>query len=201
MALIDRKLLECNLKHNTNYTYIVGDCLFDSIAYLLQYAISSTALRFNSMHHLSHCLKINKPKARQTCDQELNAEWLFDLHKGISNEYQYMQKMALSAVHGGLWGDFIAIKWIFDYLQRPIYIWHINSARVISMFGSEFDIEPLHLAFRSSHFELIEKVNQNMPIILPRQNRDTKIINLESNNLYKKSSINSQKTWMSHMLL
>ena len=97
MALIDRKLLECNLKRNTNYTYIVGDCLFDSI-----YAISSSALRYNSMSHLSHCLNINTPKARQTRDQELNGEWLSDLHRGISNEYQYMQKMAVSAVHGGL---------------------------------------------------------------------------------------------------
>ena len=85
MALIDRKLLGCNLKCNTNYTYIVGDCLFDSIAYLLHYAISSTTLRFNSMWHLSHCLNINIPKARQTRDQELNAEWLSDLHRGITN--------------------------------------------------------------------------------------------------------------------
>ena len=68
MALIDRKLLECNLKCNTNYTYIVGDFLFDSIAYLLHYAISSSALQYNSMSHLSHCLNINTPKAQQTRD-------------------------------------------------------------------------------------------------------------------------------------
>ena len=68
MALIDRKLVECNLKCNTNYTYIVGDCLFDSIAYLLHYAISSTALQFNSIRHLFHCLNINTPKAQQTPD-------------------------------------------------------------------------------------------------------------------------------------
>ena len=36
-----------------------------------------------------------------------------------------------------------------------------------------------------------------MPIILPKENRDTEVINLESNDLYKESSINSQKTWMS----
>ena len=54
------------------------------------------------MRHLSHCLNINIPNARQTCDQELSAEWLSDLHRGISNEYQYMQKMAESAIHGEL---------------------------------------------------------------------------------------------------
>ena len=61
-------------------------------------------------------------------------------------------------------------------------------------------MEPLHLAFGSSHFKPIEKINQNMPIILPRENRDTEVINLESNDSYKESSINSQKTWMSDML-
>ena len=86
------------------------------------YAISSSTLQFNSMRHLSHCLNINTPKAQQTLDQELNAEWLSNLHRGISNEYQYMQKMAVSTVHGGLWGDFTTIKWISNYLQRPIYI-------------------------------------------------------------------------------
>ena len=46
----------------------------------------------------------------------------------------------------------------------------------------------------------IEKVNHNMPIILPRENRDIEIINLELNDSYKESFINSQKTWMSDML-
>ena len=39
-----------------------------------------------------------------------------------------------------------------------------------------------------------------MPIILPRENRDIEVINLESNDSYKENSINSQKTWMSDML-
>ena len=40
-ALIDRKLLECDLKCNRNYKYGDGDYLFDFIAYLLYYEISS----------------------------------------------------------------------------------------------------------------------------------------------------------------
>ena len=54
---------------------------------------------------------------------------------------------------------FTAIKWIIDYLQRPIYIWYNDSAKIISILEFEFDMEPLHLAFGSSHFEPIEKIN------------------------------------------
>jgi hypothetical protein len=115
MVLIDIKLRECNLQRNTAYRYIVGDCLFDSISYLLQYEISSTSLRMNTMGHLAQCLSLNTPKAQQTRQLELNPDWLHDLHEGVYNEYQYMQKMSISAVHGGLWGDFTAIKWIADY--------------------------------------------------------------------------------------
>jgi hypothetical protein len=39
----------------------------------------------------------------------------------------YMQKMVVSAMYSRLWEDFIANKWIFDYLQRPIYVWFNKS--------------------------------------------------------------------------
>ena len=130
MALIDSKLLGCNLKRNTNYTYIIGDCLFDSIVYLLHYAISSRSLQFNSMRHFFHCLNINSPKARQTREQELNAKWLHDLYRGITNEYRYLQNLAITIAHDGLWRDFTAIKWNSRYLQKPTYIWHNDRARL-----------------------------------------------------------------------
>jgi hypothetical protein len=38
----------------------------------------------------------------------------------VTNEHQYVIKMALSAGMGGLLGDFIVIFWIVKYLQRPI---------------------------------------------------------------------------------
>ena len=60
----------------------------------------------NTMGYYAHCLSLNTPKAQQTCQLELNPEWLHDLFKGVSNEYQYMQKMDVSST---LWGDFIAI--------------------------------------------------------------------------------------------
>jgi hypothetical protein len=149
----------------------------------------------------------------------INPDWLHDLHEGVYNEYQYMQKMSISAVHGGLWGDFTAIKWIADYLKKPIYVWSIASGQIIAKEGCEFELEPLHIAFENSHFEPIEKLNQNMSIILPSedrnievinlepnvidthnlfdsQNTDIEIINLESNVSYKPNPSDSQKIWM-----
>jgi hypothetical protein len=74
IVLIDRKLQECNLLRNTTYGYIVDDCLFDSISYLLQNEISFTSLKMNTMHLLIHCLFFNTPKAQQTCQLELNPD-------------------------------------------------------------------------------------------------------------------------------
>lgn len=195
MALIDRKLADCNLQRNTAYTYVVGDCLFDSIAYLLRYDISSEILRINTMQHLAFCISLNTPKALQTLEFELNEDWLYDLHTGVFNAHQYIQRMSLSARQGGLWGDFTAIKWVSDYLQRPIYVWSTESGKLIDKEGSEFQLELFHLAFGSRHFEPIEKLNQSMPIVLPLENTEIEIINLESDNLYEE--LDSQKTWKS----
>jgi hypothetical protein len=135
-----------------------------------------------------------------------------------------MQKMSISTVRGGLWGDFTAIKWIVDYLQKPIYVWSTASRHIIAKEGCEFELEPLHIAFGSNHFEPIEKLNQNMPIILlskdrnievinlepnvvdthkslDSQNANIEIINLESNISYEPNPSDSQKTWMQQMSL
>lgn len=97
------------------------------------------------------------------------------------NEYQYMQKMAISATQGGLWGDFTAIKWMSDYLQRPIYVWSNESGMIMAREGCEFQSEPLHLTFGSSHFEPLEKINQNSSITLPIIDNEPVLINLDSN--------------------
>jgi hypothetical protein len=53
---------------------------------------------------------LNIEKAQQCHILELSPSFLFDLHQGmVTNEHQYVTKMALSASMGGLWGDFIAI--------------------------------------------------------------------------------------------
>ena len=61
---INEVLEHNNLQRVTTYWYNVGDCLFDSISYLLHYEKSSTMLRTNTMHHSKDCLHKNTPKAK-----------------------------------------------------------------------------------------------------------------------------------------
>jgi hypothetical protein len=62
--------------------------------------------------------------------------------------------MALSASMGGLWGDFIAIFWIIEYLERPIYIWNKVSKHIVSTWHG-FSIYPL--------ISCLHNVNENKP--------------------------------------
>ncbi len=32
----------------------------------------------------------------------------------------------MSTCDGGLWGDFITIFWLLQYLQCPIYVWNFK---------------------------------------------------------------------------
>jgi len=73
-------------------------------------------LKQNSMAHLNQCLLLNTKETQQCCIQKLNPSFLFDLHQGmVTNEHQYVTKMALCATMRGLWGDFNAIFWIVEY--------------------------------------------------------------------------------------
>jgi hypothetical protein len=69
---------------------------------------------------------IIKYRKTQQCHlQELNPSLLFNLHQSmVTNEHQYVTKMALSVSMGGLWKDFTSIFWIAEYLPRLIYIWN-----------------------------------------------------------------------------
>jgi len=53
----------------------------------------------------------------------------------VTNEHQYVTKMALCAMMGGLWGDFTAMFWIVEYLQKLIYIWNKISKHIMSQCG------------------------------------------------------------------
>ena len=67
---INEVLKKYNLQHVTNYWHNIGDCLFDSISYLLHYKESSTILKTNTMHHLKVCLHKNTSKAEDTRDKK-----------------------------------------------------------------------------------------------------------------------------------
>jgi hypothetical protein len=94
----------------STYKYEMGNCLFNSISYLLDNHLSSLELRQHNMTHLNQCLLLNTRKTQQCCIRELNPSFLFDLHQGmVMNEHQYVTIMALNANMGGLWGNFIVI--------------------------------------------------------------------------------------------
>ena len=168
---INEVLQKMNLQRVTSYWYNIGDCLFDSISYLLHYEQSSTMLRINTMHHLKDCLDKNTPKAKATRYKELTKDFLNDLHDGrVSNEDEYIDKMSKNASVGGIWGDFTAVNWISDYLSTPITIWNINSGYKLITFGKEFSNNHMHLAFdpKMKHFEPIQEIlglnNKNLSI-------------------------------------
>jgi hypothetical protein len=46
----------CNLHLISSYSYDVGNCLFDSIFYLLEYSLTSLQIRQNNMQYLKECL-------------------------------------------------------------------------------------------------------------------------------------------------
>jgi hypothetical protein len=60
---------------------------------------------------------------------------------------------------GGLWGDFIVIFCIVEYLQMPIYIWNKVLKCIMSQCGMDFQSIPLHIAYNFQHFEPIQYVN------------------------------------------
>ncbi len=66
----------------------------------------------------------------------------FGLRHMVTNEHQYVTKMALNASVGGLWGDFTTIFLIVEYIQRPIYIWNKISKCIMFQCGMDFQSIP-----------------------------------------------------------
>jgi hypothetical protein len=78
-------------------------------------------------------------KCPKCCIQELDPSFLFDLHQDMNtNEHQCVTKMILNVTLGCLWGDFITIFWIAEYLQMPIYIWNKVLKRIMFECGIDF---------------------------------------------------------------
>jgi hypothetical protein len=135
---IDIELTKHGLQQVQTFEYKVGDYLFDSIAYLLNYSISSELIQKNSMCFLQECLTIDMPQALECRQCELNPKNLDDLHHGEAiDEITYIQIMSLLALNGGLWNDFIAIYWISKYLQLPIHIWNKNNYQIMMKIRNE----------------------------------------------------------------
>jgi len=75
---------------------------------------------------------------------------LCDLHQSmLTNEDQYVTKMALNASMGSLWGNFTIIFWITKYLQKSIYIWNKISKHIMSQCGMDFQSIFLYITYSS----------------------------------------------------
>jgi hypothetical protein len=74
--------------------------------------------------HLSLCLLLITKKASQYHIHKLNPKKSFDLHQNIvTNEHQYVTKMAQNVSREVCRIDFIVVFWILvEYLQRSIYV-------------------------------------------------------------------------------
>jgi hypothetical protein len=92
---INIELAKHGLPQVQNFEYKLGDCLFDSIVYLLNYSMSSELIQKYIMCYLKKCLTIGMPQALTCRQHELNLEFLHDLHHGeATNEITHIQKMS-----------------------------------------------------------------------------------------------------------
>jgi hypothetical protein len=72
--------------------------------------LSSLEVKQNNMAHLNQCSLLNAKKVQQCHIQELNPSFVFHLHQSIvTNEHEYVTKMAQNATMGDLWETFIAM--------------------------------------------------------------------------------------------
>jgi hypothetical protein len=60
----------------------------------------------------------------------------------VTNEHEYVTKMAQIVTMGGLWGDFAIMFWIICFLQRPIYVWNKISKHIMFQHGVDFNSFP-----------------------------------------------------------
>jgi hypothetical protein len=57
---------------------------------------------------------------------------LHDLHHGKANdEESYIQKLSVSTIDGGLWGDYITIYRIYEYLHCSIDVWNKINGQIM----------------------------------------------------------------------
>lgn len=65
-----------------NYVYKVGDYLFDSIAFMLQFLESSNSLCVNIVIHLKYFFQMQTPLTMWCKQLEVYPKFLHDLHNG-----------------------------------------------------------------------------------------------------------------------
>jgi len=93
---INIELIKHGLQQVQNFEYKVGDCSFDSIAYLLNYSTSLELIWKNNLCYLQKCLTIGTLQALECCQCELNPKFSHEIHHGEAiDEVIYIEKLPL----------------------------------------------------------------------------------------------------------
>ena len=77
---IDVELAKQGLHRLQNFKYNVGDCLFDTLEFLLNFTISSTQLRCGTIDYFSMCFERGHLEAIHAYNHELHPTIIKDLH-------------------------------------------------------------------------------------------------------------------------
>jgi hypothetical protein len=178
---IDNALRNVGLQRIVNYPYIVGDCLFDSISYLLHGIVCSNVeiiclisyiicymvlfvdikLRKGSLECLSQALIINDYKVEHYLRSSLSFNFLMSSH-GVNFVENYLNRMECGASNNGLWADFTILFWLCGFIKRPIEAWSIRTCKPYMNVGDKFNTnEKLILAYHegmNGHFESVKRL-------------------------------------------
>ncbi len=99
----------------------------------------------------------------ECCKKNLTFDFLDDLHGGeINDETSYIQKMLMLECNGGLWGHFITILFISQYLQCSIHIWNEIIGQIMMKVGNNYDNQILNIIYGNNHSKLVDFSFENM---------------------------------------
>jgi hypothetical protein len=115
---IDNVLRNVGLQKIVNYPFIVGDCLFDSISYLLHGIVSSITLRKGFIECLRQALVTNDYKVEHYLRFAVSHDFLMSLH-GVNFVENYLYKMECKPSNDGLWAHFTILFWLSKFIKCP----------------------------------------------------------------------------------
>ena len=114
---IDASLDRVHCFQINSFNFKVGDCLFDTIHFLLHGQYTPNELRNGLLNHFLHSLHNGSVEAIHYSQHELHPSILYDLHN-IYDKKIYFRRMRISSIEvnkhgeGGLWGDIFYIWWL-----------------------------------------------------------------------------------------
>jgi len=73
-------------------------------------------------------------------------------HGKVDYQKNYIKKMSILGLDGGLWGDFTTIYWIFEYLDHSIHVWNLKNGQIMVKVEQENESTPLNIIYGNNHF-------------------------------------------------